>query len=97
MNAESVVVFGFTRNLDSGAPRRLAEGERVRLTGRVENALVPGRYSADCWVRRDHQEGDMAVQGLRLLDFVVYGPDPAHGIVSVETDVAAVPERESRR
>ena len=32
------------------------------------------------------------MQGLRLLDFVVYGTAPAHGIVSVEADVEPVLE-----
>jgi ABC-type polysaccharide/polyol phosphate transport system ATPase subunit len=91
MNGESVVVFGLTRTLDR-ADGRLRPGERVRLSGRIENSLVPGRYSIDCWVRRDRTRGDMAVQGLRLLDFVVYGTGPRQGVVSVDSDVRAVAE-----
>jgi ABC-2 type transport system ATP-binding protein len=93
MNADSVVVFGFTRTLNDRQRDRIAAGERVRLSGRIENSLVPGRYSVDCWVRRDRDQGDMAVQGLRLLDFVVYGTAPRQGVVSVRTDVEAVSER----
>jgi ABC-2 type transport system ATP-binding protein len=92
MNADSVVVFGFTRTLNEGQSNRITPGERVRLAGRIENSLVPGRYSVDCWVRRDRDQGDMAVQGLRLLDFVVYGTAPRQGVVSVRADVEAVSE-----
>jgi ABC-2 type transport system ATP-binding protein len=91
MNADSVVVFEFTRTLEARSDR-LASGERVRLSGRIENSLVPGRYSIDCWVRRDGDRGEMAVQGLRLLDFLVYGTGDARGVVSVHSDVQAVPE-----
>jgi ABC-2 type transport system ATP-binding protein len=90
MNAESVVVFEFTRTL--GRRQGIAAGERVRLSGRIENSLVPGRYSIDCWVRRDRDQGEMALQGLRLLDFLVYGTAPRQGVVAVKADVEAVPE-----
>jgi ABC-type polysaccharide/polyol phosphate transport system ATPase subunit len=94
MNGESIVVFGLTRTLDQ-RNNRLAAGERVRVSGRIENSLVPGRYSIDCWVRRDRNQGDLAVQGLRLLDFVVYGMAPKQGIVSVKADVEAVAETDN--
>jgi ABC-2 type transport system ATP-binding protein len=86
MNEDHVVVFGFTRILHE----TLAEGQRVRLTGEIENALVPGRYTIDCWIRRDREMGDITVQGLRLLHFVVYGTAPRHGLVSLLTTVEAV-------
>ena len=72
----------------------LASGAEVRISGSVENALVPGRYSIDCWVRLDDPGGDRAVQGLRLLDFTVEGPAAAGGVVDVgaELTVTAVPE-----
>jgi ABC-2 type transport system ATP-binding protein len=96
MNADSVVIFGFTRTLDSRRGDRVGPGERVRIRGRIENSLVPGRYFIDCWVRRDREQGDMAVTGLRLLDFVVYGTGPGQGIVSVEADVEAIAEEEPK-
>ena len=59
----------------------------MRLVGQIENPLVPGRYLLNCWVRRDGDGGDMAVQALRLLDFVVYGTtSQRHGLVSVQAD-----------
>ncbi len=81
LNEDGLVVFGFERQLDG----RLVAGQRVRLAGQIENPLVPGRYSLDCWIRRDRQGGDMALQGLRVTKFVVYGTAPRHGIVSLRT------------
>ena len=83
LNADHVVVFGFTRRLDE----RLAPGQRVRLSGEIENRLVPGRYAIDCWIRRDRGFGDMGVQGIRLIQFMVYGTAPRFGIVSLRTTV----------
>ena len=76
MNEDSVVVFSLKRTLGESGPERLRAGERVRIAGRIDNALVPGRYSIDCWVRQDRPGGDMAVQGLRLLEFTVDGRRP---------------------
>jgi ABC-type polysaccharide/polyol phosphate transport system ATPase subunit len=83
LNADGLVVFGFARTLEE----RLAPGQRMRLAGEIENRLVPGRYHIDCWIRRDRERGDMAVQGIRLRDLVVYGTAPRSGIFSVRTDV----------
>jgi hypothetical protein len=92
-----VVVFSLTRMLSAGA-NELAAGDRVRISGQIENTLVPGKYFLDCWVRRPREHGDLAVQGLRLRDFVVYGTGAREGIVSVnaEVEVEAVPEQARR-
>lgn len=97
MNVDSVVVFSLTRTLSAGASE-LAAGDRVRISGQIENALVPGKYFLDCWVRRPREHGDLAVKGLRLRDFVVYGTGEREGIVSVnaEVEVEAVPEQARR-
>jgi ABC-2 type transport system ATP-binding protein len=90
---DGTVVFEFVLGLDGSGTDRIAKGQRVRLAGRVANPLVPGRYMLNCWVRRDGKSGDMAVQPLWLLKFVVYGPTSQHhGLVSVETDVAVEPQ-----
>jgi ABC-2 type transport system ATP-binding protein len=86
MNADSVVVFSLTRTLEEGHDR-LSPGDRVRIAGRIENSLIPGRYFLDCWVRNDPDQGSVAVQGLRLLQFVVYGTGGPMGLVSVRADV----------
>ena len=88
LSGEGTVVFGFTREL-AGGHTTVAAGERIRIAGEVANSLVPGRYLVDCWVRREGESGDLAVQGLRVLEFVVYGTGPGHGLVSVESDVQA--------
>ena len=84
-NDDGVVVFGFTTALDERVP----SGGRIRLTGAIENRLVPGRYYLDCWVRQNEDQSIVAVQGLRLLGFVVYGTGARDGVVSVVADIAA--------
>ncbi len=88
-NVEGLVVFAFTRTLEA----RVSEGERVRLDGRIENLLVPGSYSLECWIRRDRAGGDMALQSVRLAQFVVYGTTPRHGLVTLETDIEPLLDR----
>jgi ABC-2 type transport system ATP-binding protein len=90
VNADGVVVCGFNRALD----RQVAAGRRMRLAGKIENRLVPGRYFLDCWIRQDQEHSGMALQALRLMQFVVYGTAPRHGLVSLETDVEPVLEAE---
>jgi ABC-2 type transport system ATP-binding protein len=90
MNADSIVVFSIRRTLGARTPE-LRAGDRVRISGRIENSLVPGKYFLDCWVRRSRERGDRAVQGLRLREFVVYGTGTRDGVVSVSSDVEAVP------
>ena len=76
-------MFGFKRVLEQPVPL----GGRIDLTGEVENQLGPGRYFLDCWVRNDPDHGSVAVQGLRLLQFVVYGTGGPMGLVAVRADV----------
>jgi ABC-2 type transport system ATP-binding protein len=83
VNEDGVVVFAFTRSLD----QRVSSGQRVRLTGQIENRLVAGRYYLDCWIRQDQHQSLMALQALRLLRFVVYGTASRHGVVMLETDI----------
>jgi ABC-type polysaccharide/polyol phosphate transport system ATPase subunit len=84
-NDEGIVVCGFQTALaDPVSP-----GEHMHLRGQVENRLVPGRYHLDCWVRQNESQTVVAVQGLRLLDFVVYGTSPRDGLVTVEADIVA--------
>lgn len=88
LNEDGQIVFGFLRRLDAPVPA----GGRVRLDGAIDNQLVSGRYFLDCWVREEGESGPMAVQGLRLLQFVVFGTEPRHGMVSVQADVQPVLE-----
>ncbi len=90
VNEDHVVVFGLTRTLEEA----VRPGQRIRLRGPIENRLVPGRYAIDCWIRRDRGAGDMGVQAMRVLQFVVYGTAPRHGLVSLSADIEPVLELE---
>jgi hypothetical protein len=83
LNEDGMVVFGLKRELPSAVPA----GGRMRLEGTIVNQLATGRYFLDCWVRDDREAGRMAVQGLRLLQFVVFGTEPRFGIFSAQADV----------
>jgi ABC-2 type transport system ATP-binding protein len=78
---QGIVVFEFILSLDGDGEDRIAAGERVRLSGEIENQLVPGRYMLNCWVRHHGDGGPMSVQGLRLLHFAVYGTASRYGLV----------------
>jgi ABC-2 type transport system ATP-binding protein len=88
--AEGVVVFDVWTSLAEAGPQRVALGERVRLSGRIDNDLVPGSYSIGGWVRRPSGKGELAVQGLRLLDFEVAGSSARAGVVTVDAEITAV-------
>jgi ABC-type polysaccharide/polyol phosphate transport system ATPase subunit len=95
INADGVYVFGFNKSLklDDGEPDRLENGQRARITGTIENQLTPGRYFIHCWVVRDRHMGEIALQVVPVLDFVVFGPVEAPGIVTVPMEVEAVAEK----
>jgi ABC-type polysaccharide/polyol phosphate transport system ATPase subunit len=91
LNADGVEIFGFSRAVETadGAPDRIAAGQRVKISGRVENPLVPGRYFVKSWILRNRTQGDLALHLLDLLDFFVYGTRQGPGSVLVEADVQA--------
>jgi ABC-2 type transport system ATP-binding protein len=93
-DSEGGRIFGFNAGLDADDPERdrLAAGQRVRVTGTIENPLLPGRYFVHCWVTRNRTQGDLALQGIRLLEFLVYGTRPGPGSVSIEASVEATLE-----
>ncbi len=81
-------VFGFTHAVEGGSPQgRVARGQRIRLTARVEHRLLRGRYFLECWMSRSREGGDLGLHVMRLLDFLVYGTQSGTGTVSVEADV----------
>jgi ABC-2 type transport system ATP-binding protein len=77
-----------------GASRRVGAGERIRISGALDNPLTPGRYKLSCWISRSREIGDLALQALDLLDFVVYGPSAHFARVVVDGDLTAAPEDE---
>jgi ABC-type polysaccharide/polyol phosphate transport system ATPase subunit len=94
LTADGTHVFGLNRTLDpeEGEPNVLRAGRRVRITGTLENPLLPGRYFVSAMISRNHHRGDLALHVLRLLDFVVYGTQPGAGAVSVKADIAVTVE-----
>jgi ABC-type polysaccharide/polyol phosphate transport system ATPase subunit len=94
MDADGARIFGFNKTLElpEGAPDRLLPGERVRISGEVENRLLPGSYHVNCWISRNRAAGDIALHSLRLLDFVVYGTEPGPGSMQMRDEVRAVIE-----
>jgi ABC-type polysaccharide/polyol phosphate transport system ATPase subunit len=93
-NADGVIVFALNRTLEleEGQPDRLEAGERVRISGSIENPLMPGRYFLKCWIARSRGPGGLALHAFDILDFVVFGAESASSLVSVRADVDAVPE-----
>jgi ABC-2 type transport system ATP-binding protein len=96
LNADGATVFGFNRPLDDDGGR-LEAGRRVRIAGRIDNVLLPGRYFVNCWISRNRAQGDLALHVVRLLDLVVYGTRPGPGDVAVRVDVEAALEPEAAR
>jgi ABC-2 type transport system ATP-binding protein len=90
-NADGVHVFGLNATLDpnDGEPDPVETGQRVRVTGAIENPLTPGRYFISCLIAR--HPGDIDLQRLQPLEFVVYGT-PQAGVVSMRADVDVVPD-----
>src|SRR5579859_5016109 len=94
INQDDVWVFGFGREVTiaSGEDERVPAGRRIRISGQVENPLLPGRYSIDCWMSRRRDTGEEALHVFRLLDFLVYGTRPGPGSVFTEAEVTVEPE-----
>ncbi len=90
---EGTLVFGFTKalSLNDGDDDFVAAGERIRLAGPIENRLQPGRYMVQCFIARKGAAG-LAMQYLRLFDFVVYGTRPGVGMLAVQDEVQAIVE-----
>jgi hypothetical protein len=76
-----------------GVPATVRAGERVRISGTIENPLLPGRYHVMALIMRNNTLGDLALQPLRLLDFVVFGTQSAPGAVSVDADIEVTLEQ----
>jgi ABC-type polysaccharide/polyol phosphate transport system ATPase subunit len=89
LNADGVQLFGFNCGLEDApdvSGEVLHAGQRVRLCARIENRLLPGRYSISSMISRNRSLGDLALHVLRLVEFVVYGTEPGAGSVSVQVE-----------
>ena len=89
LNVDDAPIFGLQKPVDGP----VASGRRVRVSARIRNDLVPGRYSVECSISRSETPGDLALRSLRIIDFLVKGPDPTPGMVSVATELEATVER----
>ena len=89
LDADSRTIFGFNCTLEppDGEPDVLRAGQQARISGVIENRLVPGRYHLTSLITRNRAIGDLAMHRLQLLDFIVYGTRPAPGSVLLNTDV----------
>jgi ABC-2 type transport system ATP-binding protein len=96
-NAVGVHVLGLNHPLrdDPAAPASLEPGQRFHVSGEIENLLLPGHYFMSCWVVRNRARGEMALQSIELLDFVVFGRPKAGGIVSLPTEIEVTLDPES--
>jgi ABC-2 type transport system ATP-binding protein len=100
VNRDGAVVLGFGGGADGdlAAPAHVPAGARVRLAGRIDNPLIPGRYALGCTVARNGAPGDLALRVPELIEFdVERHPDGARGdvpigMVAVAEDVRAVIE-----
>ncbi len=91
-DSQGAHVSGFTKHLDlpQDAPDRLLAGQKVLISGEVENRFRPGRYHVSAWFLRDRTAGDLALHTLRLIEFTVYGTDSGAGSIELHDDVRAV-------
>jgi ABC-type polysaccharide/polyol phosphate transport system ATPase subunit len=90
MDETGARIFGFNTTLDSGNGFDvLPAGAQVRISGEIENRLLPGRYHINCWISRNRAAGDLALHPLRLFEFTVYGTEPGPGAVQIHHDVRA--------
>jgi len=64
----------------------LRAGERMVVSAEIENVLTPDRYHLNLHLCRHSNRGDIALQAIDLLDFVVFGQTDAPGMVEVEVD-----------
>jgi ABC-type polysaccharide/polyol phosphate transport system ATPase subunit len=91
MNADNVQVAGIALPLAPDMGDRLEAGQRVRVSGEIENRLAPGRYVMQSWIHRNHSFAQLVLHSPHVLDFVVFGSD-VDGVVSLDNDLMAVPE-----
>jgi hypothetical protein len=91
-NADGVDVFGFGKGLTIDRnPDVLPAGERVRLSGRIDNRLAAGRHVIRFWAHRNHNHGELLLYSPRLLDFVVFGTEITEGVVSLSHEITTSP------
>ena len=92
-------MFGVHRFIDPDllSGDELEVGQVVEISAAIDNPLTPGRYFLRCFVTSAREGGGVAVGFFDLLDFVVFGVNPEHGIVSVDAQMWVVPVEAAER
>ena len=101
-----VPIYGFGKMWsedDEDAVAELRAGERIHISARLENPLVPNEYVLSSSVSRDRTAGDIALRVPELLRFRVRGRGAAPvlieehqvGMIAVRNDIEATLEPES--
>ena len=90
VNDDHVLIFGCSQVVE----QRVVAGQRIRVSAEIEKRLVPGRYAIDCWIGRQWAGGEHRVQGMRVLQFKVFGTGAADGLVSLSSKLEATVEPE---
>src|SRR5947209_6154719 len=85
VNDEHVLIFGCSQVVE----QRVSAGQRIRVAAEIENRLVPGRYAIDCWIGRQWEGGARRVQGMRVIQFTVFGTGSSDGLISLSSKLRA--------
>ncbi len=82
-------VFAITKKMSEaeGVPARLKAGERVTVSAVVANRLNPGRYYVGGRIFHNENANEMAMQVVRVLDFVVFGTQGGAGAVELVEEI----------
>ena len=88
LDANGTPVFAADQTQSGSGPALVGTGERVDVRARLDNPLLPGRYTLNCSVfRREGERG--ALQLFRLAEFTVEGERAPFGMVHVGAHVEA--------
>jgi ABC-2 type transport system ATP-binding protein len=98
-NPDGLHVVGFQTNLriDGEEVEVLEAGQRVTFSTEFENVLRPDRYNVSFRLCRNRNPGDVAMQMVGAIDFVVYGTGTQLGVVEIEMKHDATVNNEAGR
>ncbi len=89
-NADGLGLFGFGTIVEgSGEENLLRRGERVTVRCTLENPLSPGRYFLHCGITRNETLADIVLYVHNAIEFVVFGDEEVHGVVSIPHQIEA--------
>jgi ABC-2 type transport system ATP-binding protein len=94
-DSDGNLLFDCPPELGAGLDAGIGAGEQLSLRGVIDNPLAPGRYGVGCWVARGREAGEIALQALHVLDFVVYGTAISLAKATLAGDIVATREEGS--